>query len=205
MTAATMITGTVFSLDLLVVKTCLEDLVRINSKVELAGGFLRLLVAEICLVDLLLGVFGVSPNVVALIIEIAIVFNFASYVLVLECVALISYSLISIVNASYPLKDMFPIVKVCCLLICMNLPSSHHYVANIATASMTAATLCRQNIGLEGHENQRIMIGNRLYKVKGPMRLSLVLGQIINEVTILIERKATNLSPASGTLDLFEV
>ena len=141
MTAATMITGTVFSLDLLVVKTCLEDLVRIDSKVELAGGFLRLLVAEICLVDLLLGVFGVSPNVVALIIEIVIVFNFASYVLVylVECVALISYSLISIVNVCYPLKDMFPIVKVCCLLICMNLPSSHHYVANIATASMTSA------------------------------------------------------------------
>ena len=116
MTAATMITGTVFSLDLLVVKTCLEDLVRIDSKV--AGGFLRLLVAEICLVDLLLGVFGVSPNVVALIIEIAIVFNFASYVLVylVEYAALISFSLISIVSTSYPLKGLFPIVKVCFLL-----------------------------------------------------------------------------------------
>ena len=43
MTAATMITGTVFSLDLLVVKTCLEDLVRIDSKV--AGGSLHPLVA----------------------------------------------------------------------------------------------------------------------------------------------------------------
>ena len=137
MTAATKITGTVFSLDLPVVKTCLVDLVRIDP-IEFVGGFLDLLVAETCLVDLVLDVFDVSPNVVVLIIEIVIVFNLASYILVyvdiiVEFVALIFCSLIGI----NPLICIFPRMKVCCLLIGMDLPSSYHNIAKIATASMT--------------------------------------------------------------------
>ena len=127
MTAATKITGTVFSLDLPVVKTCLVDLVRIDP-IEFVGGFLDLLVAETCLVDLL--VFDVSPNVVVLIIEIVIVFNLV-YVDII--VALIFCSLIGI----NPLICIFPRMKVCCLLIGMDLPSSHQNIAKIATASMT--------------------------------------------------------------------
>ena len=127
MTAATKITGTVFSLDLPVVKTCLVDLVRIDP-IEFVGGFLDLLVAETCLVDLL--VFDVSPNVVVLIIEIVIVFNLV-YVDII--VALIFCSLIGI----NPLICIFPRMKVCCLLIGMDLTSSYHYIAKIATASMT--------------------------------------------------------------------
>ena len=159
MTAATKITGTVFSLDLPLVKTCLVQLlVGIHPKVELVGidpkvvviivaaGSLHLLVDETFLVDLVLDIFDVSPNVV-LIIEIVIVFNFAWYILVyvdivVEFVALISYSLMSIVrgiNACYPLIAIFPIMKVCCLLICMDLSSSAHYIAKVATASVTPA------------------------------------------------------------------
>ena len=141
MTAATKITGTVFSLDLPVVKTCLVDLVRIDP-IELVGGFLDLLVSETCLVDLVLDIFDVSPNVVVLIIEIVIVFNLASYILVfvdiiVEFVALIFCYLMSIVRGINSLICIFPIMKVCCLLIGMDLPSSHHYIAKIATASMT--------------------------------------------------------------------
>ena len=133
MTAATKITGTVFSLDLPVfVKTCLVHLVCIDP-IELVGSFLDLLVAETCLVDLVLDVFDVSPNVVVLIIEIVIVFNLVYVDIIVEFVALIFCSLIGI----NPLICIFPRMKVCCLLIGMDLPSSHHYIAKIATASMT--------------------------------------------------------------------
>ena len=139
MTAFTKITGTVFSLDLPVcVKTCPVDLVPIYP-IELVGGFLDLLVAETCLVDLVL---DVSPNVVVLIIEIVIVFNLAWYILVyvdiiVEFVALIFCYLMSIVSGINSLICIFPIMKVCCLLIGMDLASSHHNIAKIATASMT--------------------------------------------------------------------
>ena len=132
MTAATKITGTVFSLDLPVVKTCLVDLVRIDP-IEFVGGFLDLLVAETCLVDLVLDIFDVSPNVVVLIIEIVIVFNLVYVDIIVEFVALIFCSLIGI----NPLICIFPRMKVCCLLIGMDLTSSYHYIAKIATASMT--------------------------------------------------------------------
>jgi len=97
MTAATMITGTVFSLNFLVFQTSFVNLLRIHPKlliIELAGGsLLDLFVSEICLIRILFGVFGISPNVEVLIIEIVKVFNFLFYVDIIVQIVELSYSI----------------------------------------------------------------------------------------------------------------
>ena len=131
MTAATIITGTVFSLYLLIAETGLVDVIvdlfaedfafiSINVCYPRIGIVLitnvccppisivfsfNLSVVKPCLVDL----FGIDPNVVILIVKLVVVL----------------FSRIG-----------------------MNLPSSHNYIATIATTSMTSAKQCHQYNGL---------------------------------------------------------
>ena len=140
MTAATIITGTVFSLCLPIVETGLVDVIvdlfpedfafiTINVCYPLISIVpitniccppkwimfsLNLLVAKNGLVDFVVLVFDINPSVVVLVIEIVIVFNFALHILVYV------------------------------VLIGMNLPSTHNYIAKIATTSMTSAKQCLQ-------------------------------------------------------------